>query len=105
MKVTGRQTVRERLSTLLFAKFPELAAIFIVNIENGRPRRFRPATFEKHLLGAEVLFHRPVIIKMVACEIREYAHIKRNSKNTLLLQRVRRHFHHRLGDPQAEALG
>src|SRR5258708_12783640 len=81
MKVTGRQTVRERLSTLLFAKFPELAAIFIVNIENGRPRRFRPATFEKHLLGAELLLPRPLIIKMASCEIREYPHLKLKSKN------------------------
>ncbi len=41
---------------------------------------------------------------MVAREIREHGHIERNSENTLLLERVRRHFHHRFGDSLAQAL-
>ena len=64
-------------------------AVFIVNIKNGGARRVGPATFEKHLFGAEVIFHRAVVVEMVASEIREYSHIKRNSKNALLLQRMR----------------
>src|SRR6266852_3094428 len=41
---------------------------------------------------------------MVASEICEYGHIKRDSENTLLLQRVRRYFHHCFGDAHAQAL-
>jgi len=90
MKVARCQTVGEHQGALLFAKLPELAAVFIVKVKNGGARRFRSAAFEKHLFGAEVLFHRAVVIEMVASEIREYGHIKRNSKNALLLlQRVR----------------
>ena len=89
MKVAGRQAVGEHHCALLLAKLPELPAVFIVNIKNGGARRVGPATFEKHLFGAEVIFHRAVVVEMVASEIREYSHIKRNSKNALLLQRMR----------------
>ena len=41
---------------------------------------------------------------MIAREIRKHGHIERNSENTLLLERVRRHFHHRFGHSLAQPL-
>jgi hypothetical protein len=89
VEVARRQTVGEHHRALLFAEFQQLAPVFIVKVKNSSARRIRPAAFEQHLLGVEVFFHRAVVIEMVTRKIREHGHIKRNSENTLLLERVR----------------
>ena len=104
VEVAGRQTVGKHHGALLLAELEQLAAVFIVEVKNVGARRLCPAAFEEHLLGAEVIRHRAVVIEMVASEVREHRHIEWNSENSLLLQRVRRHFHHRFGDSLAEAL-
>src|SRR5208283_2334874 len=89
VKIAGCQTVGKYQRTLSLAKLPKLPPVLIVQVKNCGARRVRPAAFEKHLLGAEVVFHCAVVIEMVAGEIGEDSHIKRNSENTLLFKRVR----------------
>src|ERR1700678_4344575 len=51
------------------------------------------------------MFHRAMVIEMVASKIRKHGHIKRNPENALLFERVRRDFHHRFGDSEAQTFG
>ncbi len=89
MKIARSHAVRKRHRALLLAEFQKLPPVFIVRVHHRRPRRIRPAPFKQHLLGAEIFFHRPVIVEMVARQVREHSHIKWNPKNALLFQRMR----------------
>ena len=59
---------------------------------------------EKLRLRCEIRSHSPVIIQMVLRQIRKYPHIHRQSPNPLLLQRMRRHLHHRLRRPRLHTI-
>ena len=63
--------------------------MLIVKIQNGSPRRLRPAACKQNLLRAKIFFHRVVVIEMIARKVREHGHVKRNPENPLLLERVR----------------
>ena len=70
--------------------FHEMASECVVHVDDRCAQTFPRKQF---LLGRAVLFHRAVIIEMVAREIGEHGNVELDAVDTVLIERVRRHFH------------
>ena len=94
MEVAAVHAIGDQLC-LLLAQLDEPLPVLIVKVDDGGSRRLRARSLEENRLGREIIFHRAVIVEMIASQIGEHGYIEWNSKGPLLLQRVRRNLHHR----------
>src|ERR1700684_405331 len=71
--------------------------VFVITVQNPYPRSIRTATVKKNSLCREILLHGLVIVEVVARKVRKSGDIKRYAIHALLLECMRRDFHHCLG--------
>src|SRR5215471_8164982 len=77
------QSVGHYFGTTLPADPCQLLTVLVFSVENGDARRIGPAALEQHLLGCEILFHRVMIVEVVASEIGEHGYIEWNAEDSL----------------------
>ena len=75
----------------------QAGAVFIVNVEDGRARRWSSRAIEELSFGGKVFLHAAVIIEMVAGKVGEDGHIEMKPEDPLLVKGVGGNLHHRLG--------
>ena len=105
VEVTGGQAVRENCGAFFVCEFEQLAAVFVIGIEDRGARGFGAAAFEQKPLGAEVIVHGAVVVEMIAREVGEDGDVEGDSEYALLREGVRGDFHYAFGDAEGESLG
>ena len=96
MKVTAGESIGEDVG-LLLAELDEALPVFIFYVDDAGARRLRSRALKENCLGGEILFHRAVVVEMIAREIGKDGDVEGNAVNALLLERMGGDFHHRFG--------
>ena len=90
-------SITKNARAMAAADLLQLLSILVICVEHRRSRPLGAATFKQPSLRRKVIFHRAVVIQMVAGQIGKYRNIKWHPENTLLLECVRGNFHHHFG--------
>src|SRR5579862_7631907 len=77
----------------------------VTGIEHGNTRGGVSCSVKEEALGGEVLFHRLVIVEVVACEVGEDCHIESDLGDASLVESVTGDFHHQFTCASGDTVG